>query len=97
MNYNIKIPYNIRKGLFNCAYIFSGVLLVKLAPYSDQLTSGTVPPDLMVWNFWKHVFISGAVVTFTAEIKYLYRWLATMGGTNGDNRNETKQNPLQLR
>lgn len=102
----IRIPYNFKKGLSNLAFIFTGVLVIRLAPYSDSLTNGTIPPDLAVWSFWKHLLVSSCVITFTAELKYFYRYLATMNGDSGGTVIQTpttitggtdaKKNPLQL-
>lgn len=92
----IKIPYNFKKGLSNLAFIFTGVLVIRLAPYSDQLTNGVIPSDLAIWSFWKHLLVSSCVITFTAELKYFYRYLATMNG-NGESVIQTPTSLTQTK
>lgn len=87
--------YNYKKGLSNAAFIFLGVILLHLAPYMNQLSAGVVPDDLMVLVFWRKLLVSGCVITFVAELKYLYKWLATMNG-NGNGGGTVIQTPTSL-
>lgn len=78
------MKYNIKKGLFSALYIFCGMLMLKLAPYAQDLTSGNVSPDLLHFTFWGHALLSSSVVTAWAEFRYFYKWLSTIGNGNGE-------------
>jgi hypothetical protein len=80
----MTIAYNWKKALINAAQIFGGVLAVRLAPYSLQLTNGVLPVELLAWAFWRHAIVSGAVISGFAEFRYLYRWLMSLNGRGGN-------------
>lgn len=75
----MTVPYQWKKALINSSQVLIGVLVVKIAPYSSQLTMGVWPPDF-TWPFLRHALFSALIITAAAEFRYFYKWLMSLNG-----------------
>ena len=67
------MKYNWKKALANALMIFIGIIIAKI---------GTDSNIHWTWLFWKPILSTAGSVTFFAELRYIYKFLGTIGGNN---------------
>lgn len=64
------MPYNWRKAIANAGLVFIGCILAKV-PLGEDMT--------LDWSNAKHVLVKCLIITFFAELRYIYSFLSTWG------------------